>query len=167
LVIGQTQGDIRILHDPAISDPHVEIAWRNRVLVVRDLQSQSGTFFRVGRSPLSAGQEMRIGSRCYHFREPGVLAMQTAAGVTRLTLVGNEVWMGRDPGPRGFRVSGDPAVDRRHARFVRDAAGQWAIHDNHSLNGVWLRREEGQVDAVAEFFAGEQRFRLELPHPGP
>lgn len=174
LRIGRTVGDVRILHDELIADPQAEIAWVKRKLIVRALGGVSACgsprlLQRVAKAPLGVGQVILIGGSRYQFggapATPGrgeLMPLDVQEGNRRIPLAGDEVWIGRDPGPSGV-VSTDPAVDRRHACLMREASGQWFIVDNGSLNGTWVDVPEIQVDGGVEFMLGEQVFRLEAP----
>jgi pSer/pThr/pTyr-binding forkhead associated (FHA) protein len=71
LVIGRTEGDILIPHDPMISSRHAEIVrfldggryrWR-----LTDLRSTNGTFVRLNTFQLKHNQEILIGSHRFRF----------------------------------------------------------------------------------------------------
>jgi len=163
LRIGRTVGEVRIPHDDAIADPQAEIAWLKQTLLVRDVAAQPGLFHRVAKARLNVGQVIRIGRAGYQFGEPGLLMpLDVVEGRRWIPLPGNEVWIGRDPGPGGIACA-DPAVDRRHVRLIREASDRWSLVDNDSLNGTWIGVAEIQVDGVVEFMLGEQVFRLEVP----
>ncbi len=71
-VLGRSEGDIRIPHDPAISGRHAEIV---RLLaptggygwLLVDLHTTNGTFVRVGNTLLRDGSELIIGHGRYRF----------------------------------------------------------------------------------------------------
>jgi pSer/pThr/pTyr-binding forkhead associated (FHA) protein len=163
-IIGRSQGDVRIVHDDLMSDPHAGVVWRQPSFVVQDLKSASGVFVRVVRALLTAGQEIRVGRGCYRFEDPGQLvAVDRAAVREPLRWVGKDAWVGRDPGAGGVLLADDPTLNARHARLVQAPSGCWYILDNHSRNGIWLRMPEIAVDSVMEFLLGEQRFELQIP----
>src|SRR5579883_1680215 len=71
LVIGRTDGDVRIPHDGLVSGRHAEIV-RQRVptgyrWVLVDLKSTNGTFVRVGSTILRHESELLIGGARYRF----------------------------------------------------------------------------------------------------
>jgi pSer/pThr/pTyr-binding forkhead associated (FHA) protein len=75
-VLGRTQGDVQIPHDPLMSSRHAEIVregkeGRFRWFLV-DLNSTNGTFVRVNDTPLRQGQEVLVGGRRFKFEEPAV-----------------------------------------------------------------------------------------------
>ena len=74
-VIGRTQGDLLLPHDPLISLKHASITrqqvrddWR---WVVSDLQSTNGLFIRVTRGSLADRAEVLIGGGRYRFQAAG------------------------------------------------------------------------------------------------
>jgi pSer/pThr/pTyr-binding forkhead associated (FHA) protein len=71
IVIGRTEGDIRIGHDAQISSRHAELirehspeGWR---WVLNDLDSTNGTFVRVSNSELRDGSEFLVGGCRFRF----------------------------------------------------------------------------------------------------
>ncbi|QDV32586.1 FHA domain-containing protein [Tautonia plasticadhaerens] len=196
-VIGRSEGDLLIPHDPGISGRHVELSrafedGAHRWLL-RDLQSTNGTFVRVSHSQLRDDQELLIGGIRLRFSTavPGASTASTAAdrpGATRkwdapgrppasvaamvvltpggdgprLPISGDEAWIGRDPSACSV-VLDDPMVSPRHARVARDARGRWTIHNERSLNGLWLRIREIDLIRGGQFQCGEQRFLVRIP----
>jgi pSer/pThr/pTyr-binding forkhead associated (FHA) protein len=75
-VIGRTDGDFRIPHDPQVSGRHIEISRRivdGKVRwVVTDLGSANGLFVRVSKTPLADGAELLVGRGRYRFDLPDV-----------------------------------------------------------------------------------------------
>jgi len=71
IVIGRSDGDIRIPHDIMISSRHAELSRRLEDGQYRwhlaDLQSTNGTFVRIGNALLKHQQELLIGGRRYRF----------------------------------------------------------------------------------------------------
>lgn len=76
-VIGRSEGDVLIPHDPRISGKHFEIVRKANGLKYQwflvDLQSTNGTFVRIGSTPLRHDHEILIGRGRYRF-EAGSLA---------------------------------------------------------------------------------------------
>ena len=71
-VIGRTEGDLVIPHDPGISRQHVELV-RERgagrwIWTLRDLQSSHGTFVRIQELALNHGQILLMGCGRYQFK---------------------------------------------------------------------------------------------------
>jgi pSer/pThr/pTyr-binding forkhead associated (FHA) protein len=74
-VIGRSEGDFLVPHDPQISARHLEIT-RHRVgeqyrWVLTDLQTTNGLFIRVSRTALADKAELLVGSGRYRFEAPG------------------------------------------------------------------------------------------------
>jgi len=170
LVIGRTQGDVRIPHDPAIDDPHLELSWRDGdsgpQLVIRDLGSRAGLFARVAKGKIKAGQEIRIGSGCYRFSEACVLEEISPQSEHCLPRAGTDAWLGRIPECEPLHLSTDPMADSRHAR-ITESDGVWALEDNDSLNGTWIRAPEIVARARAEFLIGEQAMIVTIQRRAP
>jgi hypothetical protein len=163
LVIGRNVGDVQIPHDEGISDPHLEIVHRGSRCLLRDLGSATGTFVRIRQSTVECGQEVRIGSKRYRIGALGPLVCLEGEGrVWEWELQGMEVTLGRAPGCWPLAGSDDPSVSPWHARLWHDESDRWQLADGNSLNGTWLRAPEMEVEHVAEFLLGEQRFRLEV-----
>ena len=73
-VIGRSEGDLVIPHDPLISGRHLEITrqkhagvWR---WIVTDLQSTNGIYVRVSKSALGGKAEFLVGKGRYRFESP-------------------------------------------------------------------------------------------------
>lgn len=73
-VIGRSEGDIRLSHDPLVSGRHAELirdgATRPHRWLLRDLGSANGTFVRCSRTVLRTGGIIILGSRRFRFRPP-------------------------------------------------------------------------------------------------
>jgi pSer/pThr/pTyr-binding forkhead associated (FHA) protein len=71
IVIGRSEGDILIPHDPMISARHAELSRRveegRSRWYLTDLQSMNGTYVRIGSAPLKHRQELLIGRGRYRF----------------------------------------------------------------------------------------------------
>jgi pSer/pThr/pTyr-binding forkhead associated (FHA) protein len=82
VVIGRTEGDIRIPHDNMISSRHAELTRQSEGgrprWYLTDLQSTNGTYVRAGSALLKHGQELLIGSRRYRFDTTPPGGSQTA-----------------------------------------------------------------------------------------
>jgi pSer/pThr/pTyr-binding forkhead associated (FHA) protein len=80
-VVGRSEGDFLIPHDPQISTRHIEIT-RQRVgdkvrWMVTDLQSSNGLFIRVSRTALANKAEFLAGMGRYRFDAPGAALPET------------------------------------------------------------------------------------------
>lgn len=73
-VIGRSEGDIRLSHDPLISGRHAELVregtTRPHRWLLRDLGSANGTFVRCSRTAIRTGGIIILGSRRFRFRPP-------------------------------------------------------------------------------------------------
>jgi pSer/pThr/pTyr-binding forkhead associated (FHA) protein len=158
--------------------------------ILRDLNSTNGTFVRAGSSILRDGQEIQLGGCRYRFELDGPaeapdvaapastrkwqvggsprasaprLVELTAEGEGRhYRLTGPETWIGRDPRQVSI-VLAHPSGSPRHARIGRDEKGRWMIHNNKSLNGLWVRVKEIPISQGGQFQCGEQRFLFRVP----
>jgi pSer/pThr/pTyr-binding forkhead associated (FHA) protein len=157
---------------------------------LRDLSSTNGTFVRASSSILKHGQEVQLGGCRFRFEldnpgegtSSGELPAVTqkwqvggggAAAMPRLVeltaegegrhyrLNGPETWLGRDPRQAAIPLA-HPSASSRHARIVRDDRGRWIIHNNKSLNGIWIRVKEIPISQGGQFQCGEQRFLLRV-----
>lgn len=84
------------------------------------------------------------------------------AGVDGLSymLQGSQHVAGREDGQILFPE--DAWLSPRHANFVYDSSGQLVVHDEGSLNGIYLRvRERAALRPGDLFLCGEQLFRLD------
>jgi pSer/pThr/pTyr-binding forkhead associated (FHA) protein len=185
LVIGRTQGDVRIPHETMMSGQHAEIS-RQAVgqgfrWYLIDLQSTNGTFVRAARTILTNGTEFMMGSGLFRFDAgqaagvPGTnnpedvaaailpsLVQVTAQGLgRRFPLSTADTWIGRDSARCSVALE-DPLLNARHARLCRDAQGQWVLENAGSRNGVWLRIKRVPVERSCLFQLGEQRFLLRV-----
>ncbi|MEM1226787.1 MAG: FHA domain-containing protein [Planctomycetota bacterium] len=72
-VIGRDAGDVQFPHEVLMSSRHAELQCRlegkQYVWHFNDLNSRNGSFFRVGRAPLTQGQEFILGRNrlCFRF----------------------------------------------------------------------------------------------------
>jgi pSer/pThr/pTyr-binding forkhead associated (FHA) protein len=153
-----------------------------------DLGSTNGTFVRIGSTILRPGNELVVGGVRYRFEAgspaAGWAAPTSAGGTTqawsgspvqglvpafvevtpagpgqRHALARPEYWVGRDSSACPIARPDDLLLSPRHARLFRDAAGQWHIENNKSLNGLWLRIEAAlPLQTTCQFRLGEQRF---------
>ena len=73
-VIGRSEGEIRISHDPLVSGRHAELvregSTRPHRWLLRDLGSANGTFVRCSRTVLRTGAIILLGSHRFCFRPP-------------------------------------------------------------------------------------------------
>lgn len=75
-------------------------------------------------------------------------------------LQGTQHVAGREDGQILFPE--DSWLSARHANFVYEADGQLVVHDEGSLNGIYLRvRDQAAIAPGDTFLCGEQLFRLD------
>lgn len=157
--------------------------------LITDLQSSNGLFVRVSRSPLGTSAEILVGRGRYLFEAPAgaseaihrpggtdqtfgwtgesPMSMPTlteligGGGGNKTHLARAEYWIGSDPACAICRPD-DPFVEPRHARLFRDPKGLWQIEHDKTLNGIWLRKTQIEVDSTCQFQIGEQRFRMRI-----
>jgi pSer/pThr/pTyr-binding forkhead associated (FHA) protein len=187
-VIGRSEGEIRLPHDPLVSGRHAEIiregAARPHRWLLRDLGSANGTFVRCARTPLRQDAIIILGSRRFRFRPPqakpaaGTFASGTVlADVAALPSSGwpalVETTQARPPveimlagvdlsvgrpGQGNAIEIDDPLLAATHARILRQPSGQWMLEALPSLNGVWVQVQGIVLAPVSRFQIGEQRF---------
>lgn len=187
-LIGRTDGQIRLPHDPLVSGRHAEIvregAVRPHRWVLRDLGSANGTFVRCSRTVLRPECLILLGGRRFRFRpaqkSPEPAGMGTLAVDARAFRGGAGGWpslcemgqaadalelklVGGDltigrPGRGNALEIDDPMLAERHARVILDSAGRWVLEALPSLNGVWAQVAAVELASVCRFQIGEQRF---------
>ena len=162
VVIGRTDGDVRIPHDISMSPRHARIerlngaAWQ-----LIDLGSAGGTFVRVLMAKLKDGSILQLGATRLRFEA----ADPNDAWLVEIVPVGNgrrhachapSTTVGR--AGCGARIAIDDAfVSPLHAELQRTAGG-WRI-ENRGLNGLWVRIESPvKLAQPSQFQCGEQRF---------
>jgi pSer/pThr/pTyr-binding forkhead associated (FHA) protein len=96
VVIGRTEGDVRIPHDGLISGRHAEIVRERRSQgprwLLTDLQSTNGTFVRIGSTPLRHGNELLIGAGRYRFEVGAVPADAGPPAAPGAPLPATQAW---------------------------------------------------------------------------
>lgn len=162
LVIGRSEGDVRIPHDISMSSSHAVIerlpegGWQ-----LADLGSATGTFVRVTTARLKHGSIVLIGATRLRFdvidmTEAWLVEVPLHGQGRRHECHGPVATIGR--GPDGCQILiDDPFVSPVHARVHRTQRG-WRI-ENVGMNGLWVRID-GPVtlSTTAQFQCGEQRF---------
>jgi pSer/pThr/pTyr-binding forkhead associated (FHA) protein len=182
-VIGRTEGQILLVHDPLVSSRHAEIlregAGRPYHWVLRDLGSCNGTFVSCGRTELRPDRLLMLGSRRFRFRPaalmvspqaidligesvaaavwPALVETSQPGAAAEILLSGTDLVMGR-PGCGNQVEIDDPCLAERHARIVCDSQGRWHLEALPSKNGVWVQVSAIRLTAVCRFQVGEQRF---------
>lgn len=95
------------------------------------------------------------------------------AGVDEIELMAADVTLGRAPEDVDIVVD-DPTVSRLHARIRRNAAGEYWLYDEGSIEGTFLNYDRLGLaprrlrhNDVVQLGRVTLRFRLELPQDGP
>lgn len=189
-VIGRTEGDLLLPHDPLVSGRHIEITRQlvkgEHRWVVTDLNSMNGTFVRVSRAALADQSEILVGGGRYRLETSEKLTIEyvpAAAGSTQgyasqpapqmppalVELVpggiGNRYVLAKSE----YWIGTDPAcpIHRPADPFCEPwharlylASGGWHAEHKKALNGLWLRVPQIASEKGCQFQIGEQRFRL-------
>lgn len=188
VVLGRSS-DVEVLaKDPYLSPRHAEIRVDGGALMLYDLDSLNGVFWRLrDDEEVEHGDFIRIGQELLRFEsfEKVPSLVTSTDGETRLqgspdrgawgrlvlvggpevdtrafTISSDEVTIGREVGAILFR--GDGFVSGKHARIYRDN-GKVFLRDLGSSNGSYIRireaRELSQGDLV---LMGQQLFRVSV-----
>ena len=121
-------------------------------------------------APTEAESSRPASTQKWHVPAPGhagasgaeLVVLTPGGDGPRHAIGGVEGRIGRDPSRCGV-VLDDPMVSPVHARIVRDPQGRWTIHNERSLNGLWLRVPEIPLGRGGQFQCGEQRFLVRIP----
>jgi pSer/pThr/pTyr-binding forkhead associated (FHA) protein len=190
-VIGRENCDLSYPQDILLSPRHASVAMRDGKLVLKDLNSQNGSFIRQrGDTELVPGDVFLLGRELFRFVTQSLdeaanrdLAEGTVMwGVPRLQKgpltaklehiklngeVVAEFKLDKAETTLG-RTTGDlvfkddPYMSGMHARIVAQP-GRFLLQDLRSRNGVYRRvRAEFDLTDGDEFFMGEQLFRVDL-----
>jgi pSer/pThr/pTyr-binding forkhead associated (FHA) protein len=129
-VIGRTEGDLLIPHDPQISGRHIEIT-RQRSgekyrWVVTDLQSTNGLFIRVSRTVLADKAEILVGMGRYRFETPGSNFPETADSLSP------------DSPPAATRPVGIDAASLMHPALVELVGGRMLSRLPLATSEYWI-----------------------------
>jgi pSer/pThr/pTyr-binding forkhead associated (FHA) protein len=92
---------------------------------------------------------------------PSLVELTTEGDGNRVTIDGDEQWIGRDANQSSI-VLDDQMVDPRHARFYRDTQGRWCVESPLTLNGLWAQIDDVPIIKSAQFQCGEQLFILRI-----
>jgi pSer/pThr/pTyr-binding forkhead associated (FHA) protein len=188
-LIGQSDCDISYPTDTLLSARHASISMRGDKVILKDLASRNGTFFKQRHdTELAPGDVFLLGRQLFRFvTEPaedeqdvegtrvlmGVPKLHAGpvhAKLERIQLTGEvletfklekpEITLGRTKGDLTFK--NDPYMSGEHARIVAQP-GHFVLRDLKSRNGVYRRiRDEIELRHGDEFFMGEQIFRVEI-----
>ena len=160
LLVGRSEGDVVLPHDPGISGRHALIerlatsGWR-----LTDLGSAAGTLVRVTHARLHHGSEVQLGRSRIVFRSPEGGEGLSVQSIEHGPPV--DCGIGITIGRQGCDLElDDPFVSAVHA-VVHHTPRGWTI-ENCGLNGLWVRLERPiTMRGVSQFLCGEQRFVFE------
>jgi pSer/pThr/pTyr-binding forkhead associated (FHA) protein len=190
-LIGRENCDLSYPKDMLLSPRHASVALREGKLVLRDLNSQNGSYIRQRQdTELAPGDIFLLGRELFRFttqtlaetfgKEPNegtvvwnVRKLQkgpTTAKLEHIKLNGDVIAEFKLDKPETTlgRTEGDlafqhdPYMSARHARIVAQP-GRFILQDLRSRNGVYRRLRRG-IELVDgdEFFMGEQLFHVDL-----
>lgn len=162
VVIGRTEGDVKIPHDISMSTRHAVLdrgpgaSW-----LLGDAGSAGGTFVRVTSARLHDGSCLQLGSSRLRFdavrgADPALVELGPDGDGKRHACSGPLTTIGRAGGACDIQI-GDPFTSPLHAE-VHATDGGWRI-ENRGLNGLWVRISGPvKLSQPAQFQCGEQRF---------
>jgi len=110
----------------------------------------------------SARTTMPVSSDAEKMLLPSLAEFMPAGPGARIPLFRDEHWLGADRTHCEIVPTEDDFVSPRHARLSRDSKGRWHIANNKSVNGVWLRIDEIDLQNSCYFQIGEQRFSFKV-----
>ena len=194
-LIGRENCDLSYPQDMLLSPRHASVALREGKLVLKDLNSQNGSFIRQRRdTELIPGDVFLLGRELFRFvtqsldesgsKELTEGTMMWGAPKTQrgpLTALLEHIKLNGDvvaefkldkPETTLGRTTGDfvfkddPYMSGTHARIVAQP-GHFLLQDLRSRNGVYRRvREQFDLADGDEFFMGEQLFHVDLKNVG-
>lgn len=188
--IGRGTCDVSYPSDTLLSIRHASLNKREGKLVLKDLESQNGTFIKQRQDgELAPGDVFVLGRELFRFTtqhmsdsSPNVMGTVVMAGAPKLqpgpltaklehiqlsgevikeySLEKPETTLGRTTGDLIF--NDDPYMSGTHARIVAQP-GRFILQDLKSRNGIYRRiRESVALQDGDEFFLGEERFRVDI-----
>ncbi len=188
--IGRENCTLNFPNDALLSPQHASVLIREGKLILKDLNSQNGTFIKQRQdTELRPGDILLLGRELFRFTTQ---SLDEAAG--QPSLKGTWLMAGAPKLQRGpvtaklehIQLSGevieefslekpeitigrsqgdlvfknDPYMSGRHARILTQP-GRFILQDLQSTNGVYRRiKDEVELKDADEFFLGEQRFRV-------
>jgi len=146
-VIGRTEGDFAIPHDPGISQQHAELVREKGegrwIWKLRDLQSTNGTFVRIDHSALHDGQVLLIGSGRYQFKGVAQGAKLAQAAEPPAKTITVPIYKPEDFTPMLIRLAAEGQKDER--MFLSNDE-QWI----GAADDCQLRGESGADDLLLD-----------------
>jgi pSer/pThr/pTyr-binding forkhead associated (FHA) protein len=190
-LIGRENCDLSYPQDMLLSPRHASVGVREGKLLLRDMNSQNGSFVRQRQdTELNPGDVFLIGRELFRFTTQNLdesLNRQSAGGTAMWTVpklqkgpltaklehiklngeIVAEFKLDKPETTLG-RTTGDlvfkddPYMSGTHARIIAQP-GRFLLQDLRSRNGVY-RRVRGEIELADgdEFFMGEQLFHVEL-----
>jgi pSer/pThr/pTyr-binding forkhead associated (FHA) protein len=189
--IGRENCDLNYPQDSMLSSRHASLVLSEGKLVLKDLDSQNGSFIRQRQdSELVPGDIFLLGRELFRFATQS-LDESTPRQVSASTMVWSAPKLQRGPVTaklEHIRLNGeivaefqldkpettlgrttgdlvfkdDPYMSGTHARIVAQP-GRFLLQDLRSRNGVYRRvRTEAILEDGDEFFMGEQLFHVDL-----
>jgi len=194
-IIGSQECDLSYPADALLSPRHASVAVKQGKLVLKDLNSQNGSYIRQKQdTELVPGDIFLLGRELFRF-----VTQSLDDSLNREATEGTMVWGAPrlQKGPltaklEHIKLSGevvaefkldkpettlgrtkgdlvfedDPYMSGAHARIVAQP-GRFVLQDLRSRNGVYRRvRTEIELADADEFFMGEQLFRVDLKTVG-
>ena len=191
MLIGRENCDLSYPQDMLLSPRHASVSVREGKLVLKDLNSENGSFIRQRRdTELIPGDIFLLGRELFRFvtqsldeslnkesfegtmvwGAPKLQKGPLTAKLEHIKLTGEVVAEFKLDKPETTlgRTTGDlvfkddPYMSGTHARIVAQP-GRFVLQDLRSRNGVY-RRVRAELDLADgdEFFMGEQLFRVDL-----
>lgn len=191
IFIGRENCDLSYPQDLLLSPRHASVSLREGRLVLKDLNSQNGSYIRQRwDTELTPGDIFLLGRELFRFATES-LDEAARRDINEGTVVWGAPRLQKGPLTAKLehvRLSGevvaefkldktettlgrttgdlifkdDPYMSGTHARIVAQP-GRFILQDLHSRNGVYRRvRSEFSLTDGDEFFMGEQLFRVEL-----
>lgn len=195
LFIGRENCDLNYPLDMLLSPQHASVSLRDGKLVLKDLNSQNGSFIRQRQdTELTPGDVFLLGRELFRF-----VTQSLDESVAREQTEGTMMWSvpKLQKGPLTSRLEhiklngevvaefkldkpettlgrttgdlvfkDDPYMSGTHARIVAQP-GRFLLQDLRSRNGVYRRvREEIVLVDGDEFFMGEQLFHVDMKSGG-
>jgi pSer/pThr/pTyr-binding forkhead associated (FHA) protein len=188
--VGRGTCDVSYPNDALLSLRHASLGKREGKLVLKDLESQNGTFVKQRQdSELTPGDVFVLGRELFRFATQrldeapqNVMGTVVMAGAPKLqpgpitaklehiqlsgevikeySLEKPETTIGRTTGDLVF--GDDPYMSGTHARIVAQP-GRFILQDLKSRNGIYRRiRDSMTLQDGDEFFLGEERFRVDI-----
>ncbi|MGA3325664.1 MAG: FHA domain-containing protein [Terriglobia bacterium] len=194
-IIGRENCDLTYPQDMLLSPRHASVAMREGKLVLKDLNSQNGSFIRQKEdTELTPGDVFLLGRELFRFvtqsldessnkesvegtmvwSVPKLQKGPLTARLEHIKLSGEVVGEFKLDKPETTlgRTTGDlvfkddPYMSGSHARIVAQP-GRFVLQDLRSRNGVYRRvRAETVLIDGDEFFMGEQLFYVDMKNAG-